>query len=210
MRTGIILLAGGRSLRLGRNKLGEVLEGESLLHRSLRLVLPLGQVWVVGDGRPLELPPEVRLVADLLPGRGPMGGVFTGLLASPSYYSLVVACDMPFLKPELLRYLLRAASGYDLALPRVQDKVEPLHAVYSRPCLAPLRHLLGEGHTSLLELLPRVKVRYVEERELRSADPHLLSLFNVNTQEDLERARSLLAGAKEARQPPQLEGRGTP
>ena len=184
----VLILAGGKGRRLGWEKAGVMLEGETLLGRAIRLTRPLGQVWVVGDGRPLPLPPGVRIVADILPGKGPLGGLYTGLLLSPSPYALALACDMPFIRPELLGYLLSLAPGYDAVVPRAGELLEPLHAVYSRTCLPILRDLLREGKLSLQELFPRIKVRYVEGREVGDSLP----FFNINTPQDLEKAQAWL------------------
>ncbi len=184
----VLILAGGKSLRLGREKAGVLLGGETLLARAIRLTRPLGEVWVVGDGRPLPLPPGVRMVADILPGKGPLGALYTGLLLSPSPYALALACDMPFLAPQLLGYILNLAPGYDAVVPRVGELLEPLHAVYSRGCLPIIRDLLQEGKLSLQELFPRVKVRYVKVREMGDTLP----FFNINTPQDLEKAQTWL------------------
>jgi molybdopterin-guanine dinucleotide biosynthesis protein A len=184
----VLILAGGAGRRLGGEKAGVLLEGETLLARAIRLTRPLGEVWVVGDGRPLPLPPGVRSVADLFPGKGPLGALYTGLLLSPSPYALALACDMPFIKPELLGYFLTLAPGYDAVVPRVGELLEPLHAVYSRTCLRVLRDLLCRGKLSLLELFPRIKVRYVEGSEIGDTLP----FFNINTLQDLEEAQARL------------------
>ena len=188
MKPVVLILAGGKGRRLGWEKAGVMLEGETLLGRAIRLTRPLGQVWVVGDGRPLPLPPGVRIVADILPGKGPLGGLYTGLLLSPNPYALALACDMPFIRPELLGYLLSLAPGYDAVVPRAGELLEPLHAVYSRTCLPILRDLLREGKLSLQELFPRIKVRYVEGREVGDSLP----FFNINTPQDLEKAQAWL------------------
>ena len=187
----VLILAGGKGLRLGRGKAGVLLEGETLLGRAIRLTRPLGEVWVVGDGRPLPLPPGVRMVADLFPGKGPLGALYTGLLLSPSPYALALACDMPFIRPELLGYILSLAPGYDAVVPRVGELLEPLHAVYSRGCLPVMKELLRQGKLSLLEVFPRVKVRYVEGREMGDTLP----FFNINTPQDLEKAQARLKEA---------------
>lgn len=191
MKPVVLILAGGKSLRLGREKAGVLLGGETLLGRAIRLTRPLGEVWVVGDGRPLPVPKGVRMVADLFPGKGPLGGLYTGLLLSPSPYALALACDMPFIAPQLLGYILSLAPGYDAVVPRVGELLEPLHAVYSRACLPILRDLLREGKLSLQELFPRVKVRYVEGREMGNTLP----FFNINTPQDLEKAQTWLKEA---------------
>jgi len=186
-----LVLAGGKSQRLGMEKATVRLGGETLLARAIRLARPLGEVWVVGDGRPLAVPPGVRLVADLLPGKGPLGGLYTGLLLSPSPYAAALGCDMPFIDSQLLGYLLSLATGYDAVVPRVGELLEPLHAVYSQTCLPVIKELLDQGKLSLLEVFPRVKVRYVEGGELRDTSP----FFNINTPHDLEEAEARIKEA---------------
>jgi molybdopterin-guanine dinucleotide biosynthesis protein A len=188
VKSAVLILAGGKSLRLGRQKAGVLLGGETLLGRAIRLTRPLGEVWVVGDGRPLPLPPGIRMAADLFPGKGPLGGVYTGLLLSPSPYALAVACDMPFVNSQLLGSFLTLAPGYDAVVPRVGELLEPLHAVYSRRCLPVMNDLLRQGKLSLLEVFPRVKVRYVEGMEMGDSLP----FFNINTPQDLEKAQTWL------------------
>ncbi len=134
---------------------------------------------------------KVRTVFDLYPGKRALGGVYTGLVHSTSFHNLVVACDMPFLNTELLRYMIELSSGFDAVVPRLGGKVEPLHAVYSKNCLTPIEELMEQGDLRVYRLLDLVKVRYVEQREIDRFDPEHLSFFNINTKADLEKAEEL-------------------
>lgn len=136
--------------------------------------------------------PGLRVVADVYPDKGPLGGIYTGLKVSDSFYNLVVACDMPFLNQGLLRYMMQNSAGFDLVVPRLGELVEPLHAVYAKGCLAPIKSLLNQGDLSLRRLFPLVRVRYVEAEEIDRFDPEHLSFFNINNEADLERARRLV------------------
>ena len=138
--------------------------------------------------------PKLRIVADTYPGKGPLGGIYTGLAASDSLYNLVVACDMPLLNQALLRYMVQVSADFDLVVPRWDDMVEPLHAVYSKGCLAPIECLLQQGNLMVSGLFPLVRVRYVEAEEIDRFDPKHLSFFNINTEADLEIARELATG----------------
>jgi len=122
-------------------------------------------------------------------------GIYTGLTASDSFYNLVVACDMPFLNRGLLQYMIQIADSFDVVVPRLGNMVEPLHAVYSKNCLAPAESLLKQGNLSVYQLFPLVKVRYVEAEEIDRFDPQHLSFFNINTEADLETARKLAGEA---------------
>jgi molybdopterin-guanine dinucleotide biosynthesis protein A len=162
------------------------------------LRLLVSDVVVVTRGRSL---PEAELlarldlpvVADVYPGVGTLGGLHAGLSAIDSEYGLVVGCDMPFLNAPLLRYMISLARDHDIVMPRVGQYFEPLHAIYARRCVPALEHSILTGRRRILHALGDMRIRYIEEPELDRYDPDRLSFFNVNTPEDLERARSLLA-----------------
>ncbi len=199
MDVGGIILAGGRGLRLGHDKVLETIGGKSLLQEVIsRVDLIAKEVIVVTAGeRDLSRfagQPKLRVVTDILPAKGPLGGVYTGLVTSGFLYNLVVACDMPFLNEGLLRYMIKVSAGFDIVSPRVGELVEPLHAVYSKKCVAPIEGMIREDRLSVNGLLRRVGVRYVEAREIDRFDPEHLSFFNINTKADMERARELARG----------------
>ncbi len=99
---------------------------------------------------------------------------------------------MPLLNVALLRHLTELSTGFDVVIPRVGDELEPLHAVYSKNCLAPIEATLGEGKFRITDFFPAVKVRYVESVEIDRFDPRHLSFFNINSEADLERAQALI------------------
>jgi molybdenum cofactor guanylyltransferase len=192
-----IILAGGKSTRLGRNKVVERIGNQSLLERVVSSLSSLNSEIIIVSAKESSLPqltnyPRVKIVEDIYPGKGSLGGIYSGLVSSLSFYNLVVACDMPFLNLDLLRYMLGIAGNYDVVVPRVsQDIFEPLHAIYSKNCVAPLELLILRNRFKILELYPLVKVRYVEVDEINRFDPHHLSFFNVNTEADLKVGREL-------------------
>jgi molybdopterin-guanine dinucleotide biosynthesis protein A len=193
------VLAGGRGLRLGRNKALEKINQQTLIQRSVSSLLFLQSEIIVVTGPHntdlgLEDFDNVRMVIDAFPGRGPLVGIYTGLLNSRSDKNLVVACDMPFLNQALLRYLAEQATGYDVAVPRTGREVEPLHAVYGRKCLIQAKYLLDEGIYSVNELFRRVRTRYVDTTEIEKYDPERRSFFNINDENDLDLARRTAAG----------------
>ncbi|MDO8568488.1 MAG: molybdenum cofactor guanylyltransferase [Dehalococcoidales bacterium] len=199
MEIGGIVLAGGKGLRLGRDKLTETIGGRSLLQRVVSRLIPICQeiIIVTAEERViprLTSPVKLKMATDIVPGKGPLGGVYTGLTKSDYDCNVVVACDMPFLNEALLRYMVGLSSGVDIVVPRVGDKVEPLHAVYSRNCIPAIEGMLKEGRLSVYKLLNLVKVRYVDAGEIERFDPKHLSFFNVNTRTDIEKARDLAGG----------------
>ncbi len=175
----------------------ELIGGASLLQRVLsRLATVSTEIILVvaqGQAKPLHaLPPETRVIEDIFPDAGSLGGIYSGLMASSSCNNLIVACDMPFLNVSLLRYLLELPPSYDAVIPRVGGYLEPLHAVYSKDCLPSIRQLLKQDNHKIIDFLPQIKVRYVEEEEVNRFDPEHLSFLNINTQENLDRARRLV------------------
>jgi molybdopterin-guanine dinucleotide biosynthesis protein A len=194
-----IVLAGGKGLRLGRDKVRETVGADNLLQRVLSQLAPFnGDVIIVTAGD--KSLPQIngyrgfRIVTDIYPGKGVLGGIYTGLVASSSRDNLVVACDMPFLNQALLRYMMELSVGFDLVVPRLGDLVEPLHAVYSKGCLVPMERLLKQDNLEVRALFEMVKVRYVDSDEIDRFDPQHLSFFNVNTEADLEKARQIAMG----------------
>ena len=199
MEACCIVLAGGKSLRLGYDKVLETVGNKSLLQRVISCVSLLSSDIIIVTAR--EEPalqsidyPKLKIVTDIYPGKGPSGGIYTGLATSTLFYNLVVASDMPFLNQTLLRYMIQLSTNFDIVVPRVGNLVEPLHAVYTKSCLAPIEQMIKQGKLSVNKLFSLVRVRYVEAEEIERFDPKHLSFFNINTEADLEKARELAQG----------------
>ena len=195
-----VALAGGMSRRLGRNKAVEKIGGESLIERVVGRLSQVSSEMIVvvaeeSRAEALDLPPWVRTAADIYPGSGSLGGIFTGLSAAKGDYGIVVACDMPFLNTELLGFMLDIAPDYDVVVPRLNGRPEPLHAIYSKSCLEPIEQRLKRNDLKIALFFEEVRVAFVEEDDVDLIDPHHLSFFNVNTQEDLDKALALEAQA---------------
>jgi len=191
-----VVLAGGKGLRLGRDKAWEIIGNKNLLGWVVsHLSLFNSEIIVVTVREQFSSQfvdcPGLRMVTDTYPGKGPLGGICTALSVSSSFYNLVVACDMPFLNQALLRYMVELSAGFDLVVPRLGKLVEPLHSVYSKRCLPTMEFLLEQGNLSVSQLFASVRVRYVEAEEIDRFDPEHLSFFNINTEADLEMAREL-------------------
>jgi len=194
-----IVLTGGKGLRLGQDKALETIGQKSLLEQVVsRLSLFNGSILIVTASErsypQLDGYLKLRVVGDIYPSRGPLGGIYTGLKVSDSFYNLVVACDMPFLNQALLSYMTGVSTDFDLVVPRLGNMIEPLHAVYSKACLAPIERLIKQGSLGVRELFTLVRVRYVEAEEIDRFDPEHLSFLNINTNSDLARARGLIGG----------------
>ena len=192
-----IILAGGKSSRLGQSKALQVIEGKSLIQWVVdRLAILSTEIIIAtahGEAIPCSSAVMIKTVADIYPDKGPLVGIYSGLIASSSPRAIVVGCDTPFLSVGLLEYMTQGCSTFDVVIPRIKNKLEPLCAVYSKNCLVPIQELLEQDEQRIRKLFSMVKVKYVEEDEINSFDPEHLSFFNINSQDDLERARKLAA-----------------
>lgn len=203
MNVSCIALAGGKSTRLGRNKLVEPVGDRILFHRVLDVLSLLGREVIIVASPSSSLPdisgyPKTRIVNDLYPGQGLLGGIYTGLAASESTYNFVVASDMPFLNLDLMQYMLNIAEGSDLVAYREGARFEPLHAVYSRNCIDAITELLQRKNVRIIEMVERVKTRYLTPEEILGSDPLRLSFFNINTEDELIKARRIVKDGSES------------
>jgi len=185
--TGIIL-AGGKSTRMGKNKALIQIEGVPIIERICVLFKKLFQeVWIITDQPEVFHGLGAKLHDDLIPNLGALGGLYSGLVLASFPHSFCVACDMPFLREPLIDYLVRGIDGFSAVVPRTKDGWQPLHAVYSKSCLEVITEVVAEKKTKIIDIYPRIKLRVVEEEEFHSLDPLNESFINVNTPEDLAR-----------------------
>lgn len=204
--TGIVL-AGGRSRRLGSDK--RLLRlwgaaGPTLLERAVATLAPLCSEVVVVLNDPEGWPTlPARLVRDHYADAGPLGGIFTGLQHCRTPFALLVAADMPLLKPELLEAMLRRPRSFDALVPRSPDPgatrnsagLEPLLAIYSRACLPTFAQALEGGERQVSAALAPLDVAIVEGDEIRRHDPEGHSFRNINTPEQLAEVALIIAGS---------------
>ena len=191
-RTGGIVLAGGRSTRMGTSKALLPFGPETMLQRVVRLlgtvVSPIVVVAAADQALP-ALPPDIIVTRDEREGRGPLEGLRAGLKALPERVdaAYVTSCDVPLLVPEFVREMLDFAEGYDVAVMEIDGFAHPLSAVYRRAMLPAVADLLAQDRLRPAFLFDAVRTRRVSPREM-TADPELRTLRNLNTREDYERA----------------------
>jgi molybdenum cofactor guanylyltransferase len=191
-----IILAGGKSVRLGRNKLLEKVGDRNLLERVITRLDCLKCNIIVAVAQDSTLPDltgysRIQVIKDIIPGKGSLGGLYSGLTVSDKQYNLVTACDMPFLNLDLFKYMLDLSENNDAVVPMTKEFAEPLHSVYSRSCIPAIRYLIDQNRLSILELFPMIKVRFVNTCDVDNFDPKHLSFFNINTESDLRAGRKI-------------------
>jgi len=186
------ILAGGRARRLGGvDKSALAVGAGSILERQLSLLRDLTpHILIVGADRSRVPAGGVRVVADRLPGAGPLGGLYTALMEAPTEQVLVIACDMPFLTAPFLMRLAARGVDVDVAVPRSAAGRHPLCASYARRAAGHLKARIDGGDLRVREALEGLDVRELGPDELAGFDPDGLLLLNVNTPDDYAKART--------------------
>jgi len=190
-----IILAGGKSNRIGFDKDKAMLR---LNGKRLIDIVILKLKCIVGDniiivGPPGKYPSYQQVVPDLFHQRGPLVGIYSGLKASTSQYNLVVGCDMPFLEVKLLQYMRGNINSNDIIIPRYGNGyVEPLCAIYSKRCLGVIERNLKEHIFSVRMIFTHLKVKFIEDAEIKKFDQEFYSFFNINYKTDITKAEELL------------------
>ncbi len=196
MKVSGVIQAGGKSTRMGgRPKALLDLGGQRIIERVVSAVVPCVSDLVIVTNTPeayafLGLP----MVRDVYPDHGSLGGIFSGLDAASGDAAFTVACDMPFLDSRVIQLLVERASAGDVVIPRVGDQLETLHAVYGKACLPHIESRLRTGRLKIVGFFESVRVVEIGEHELRALGDPAILFMNVNTPEELERAR-VIAGA---------------
>jgi molybdopterin-guanine dinucleotide biosynthesis protein A len=191
----LAILAGGKSTRFGEDKALAQLLGKPLLAHVLERTAGLADETFIVTNRPVAYAQfGQRLVGDVLPGYGALGGVYTALHQAACPWVLCLACDMPLVNRSLVAYLLTLTEGVDVVMPCVNGLWEPMHAVWSRACVAPIYAALERGDRRVVSFFPAVRVRQVTQAEVETYDPEHLSFLNVNTPGQLAEIAQRLAG----------------
>ncbi len=196
MNVAGIVLAGGKSTRMGRDKALLPFGPELMLPRVVRILAEAVSPIVVVGTADLQLPPlsgEVLIARDERPGRGPLEGILAGLAKLAAERpeveaAFVTSCDAPLLSPAFVRAMIDRLDDASIAVPVEGDQVHPLSAVYRVGVLPEIRALLANGQFRTALLLDRVPTVRVNAAELRSVDPALGSLLNCNRPEDYDEA----------------------
>jgi len=193
-----VILAGGNSLRMGENKAFIQIDGVPIIARIHGLFKELfEEVLIVTSQQDLFRNFDSNIHADLIPNKGALGGLYTGIFFSSFQYSFCVACDMPFIKRSLVEFLVRNIKDEDAIVPRTRDGLQPLHAIYSKTCLDAMKKVIDQGRHRILDFYDLVKVKIVEESDFLYLDPRRESFINVNTPEELLVIRKAKESQKE-------------
>lgn len=189
--TGIIL-SGGKSSRMGENKAFVELGGERLLDRTITLFRDLfDEIILVTNDPRAYLDLDLTIVTDIIPGKGALGGIYSGLFFARSERAFVAPCDMPFLDRSFITWMLSKAADCDVLVPAPADGLQPLHAVYSRRCLPAMKKLIDDDRLQIKLLFKRCRTVEIPPQVLKPFDPEGIMFQNINSRGDLEEARQI-------------------
>ncbi len=183
--TGVIL-AGGQSQRMGRDKASLVFAGQTLFERVIAVLRPLFPTLLIAGDRPDLARADIACVADLYPGSA-LGGLYTALRQAQTPYIFATACDMPFIRSDLVRAIVARRAQCDVVVPRLPGGFEPLFALYHKNCLGPMREMLEEGNFRIFDFYPRVRTCPIASSELPAGWP--AALRNINTPDEFCRLK---------------------
>jgi len=207
--TGVIL-AGGKSRRMGENKALMQLGDDSLIGHVIRCMRLITDELLLVTNSPREYTHlGVPMHGDIFPDTGALGGIYTGLTHASHDAVLCVACDSPFLEPKLLTYLVSVLGEYDAVMPYTysshkdigvtnpshstdQITLQTLCAIYSKRCLPIIASMLRESELRVHALAERAHIKRISPEIWQAFDPEGMSFFNINTPEDFERADSYM------------------
>jgi molybdopterin-guanine dinucleotide biosynthesis protein A len=184
--TGIIL-SGGKNFRMGENKAFLKVRGERIIERTVGIFRKIFKETIIVTNDPLAyLEFDVKIATDIFPGKGPLGGLYTGLFFSSFGFAFVTSCDMPFLNSEFILYMKKHEKNYDILVPSPADGIQPLHAVYSKRCLHPIKKLIEKDLLKIRGFYKHCKYIEIPDSIIRSFDEEGKMFLNLNCRDDLE------------------------
>ncbi|PKM47260.1 MAG: molybdenum cofactor guanylyltransferase [Firmicutes bacterium HGW-Firmicutes-8] len=197
MEATAIILAGGKSTRMGRNKAFVRVKEHKMLEGVIRVLNGEFPEIIVSANDNLFDDLGVKTVPDIFPDHGPLGGIHAGLRTSSYAMNFLVACDMPFIDVRLAVHMVKSAAGYDAVVPRLRKYYQPLFAVYSKTCLTAIENHLKQGQNKIFSFYSDVKTRFIGIDEIGLfGDPEKI-FFNVNTPVDLDLAKVMAGREKD-------------
>lgn len=189
--TGIVL-SGGENRRMGTDKAFLTVAGIPMIEHVLRVLRGIFTRIIIVTNSPAAYSSyDALIIPDAYDKRGPLTGIYSGLLHSTDDYNFVTACDMPFLNPRLISYMTGVVSGHDIVVPNIAGRVEPLHAIYHRGLLPVVENRIQHDARQIQGIFREARVRYVTEEEIDRFDPGKRSFRNLNTPEEYKEAACL-------------------
>jgi molybdenum cofactor guanylyltransferase len=188
--TGIIL-AGGKNSRMGTNKAFLEIDGIRLIDKTINIYREIFSEIIIVTNDPLSYIEftDAAIVTDIYKGKGPLGGIYTGLFYSKNDYAFISACDMPFLNKEFIIYLTEQADKFDIVVPQLSEGFQPLHAIYSQSCLSHIKKMMLADKLKITGFYKDVRLLSIPEEKIKPFNRDDRLFLNINTPEDMERGQ---------------------
>lgn len=184
-----VILAGGKSSRIGQEKAFLKIGERTIIEEQMSTLYNIfDEIIIVTNNRNSFKNMDTKVVTDIVPDSGPLGGLYSGLSVSSNIHSFLIGCDMPFINLELIKYMIENIGENDIIIPLSTKGKETLFAIYSLNCLETIRQQIELRNLKLLDILKFHKVRYIPHEEIEKFDPKESSFFNVNSPKDYEKA----------------------
>ena len=187
MKMSAVILAGGKSSRMGQDKAFLKVGNRTIVEYQLQRLSPLFEELLLSTNLPEKFAHlGLETVQDFIPDRGPLVGIYSSLLKARYSHLFAIACDMPFISPGLITYMKEDCKDYDVTVPETERGLEPLHAIYSKTCLPVMKEYMDkkDGKGRVIEFFPEVKVRVVTREEISSIPGGNEAFLNFNTMEE--------------------------
>lgn len=185
--TGIIL-SGGKNSRMGTNKAFLEINGSRLIDKTINIYRNIFSETIIVTNDPLSYTEftDATIVTDIYKGKGPLGGIYTGLFYARNHYAFVSACDMPFLGEDFIRYLTAHTGKHDIIVPQLTEGYQPLHAIYAQNCLSHIKKLLILDCLKITGFYKEVRLLAISEDQIRPFNQGGRLFQNLNTPEDMD------------------------
>ncbi len=193
-----IILAGGMSRRLGRNKAIENIANKPLLSIVCDAIKPfVNELIIVVNNKQrqkeLSFLKNTKFTIDKYNNSGSLGGIYTGLLKAKNEKAIIVACDMPFISPSIISLMIsKIKSSIDIIIPETEGFKHSTHAIYSKSCIKIIKKNLDDNNLKISNIFNMCKTKIISEKEIYDTEPNTASFFNINTEVDLTTAKSLI------------------
>lgn len=187
MKISGIILAGGKNSRMGEPKAFLKIENRRLMDRTLDIYRKIFSEIIIVTNDPLAYTEfsDAVIVTDIYKGKGALGGLYTGLFYSTHNYSFASACDMPFLSKDFILYMNSLTGKHDIIVPEQKEGYQPLHAIYSKNCLAPIKRLITAGKLKITGFYKEMRLLKVPEEKIKPFNNDGRLFLNINTPEEL-------------------------
>jgi len=187
-----IILAGGKSSRMGTNKALIELGQVKIIENIVSVFSEIFKDIIIVSNNPEEYTYlGHKVICDIIPCKGPLSGIHAGLHEAKYFHSFVAACDMPFIQKNLIELLVEECEDYDVTVPQLGKFLQPLYAVYSKNCIIPIEDSLNKNRFKITNFYETIKVKYINQDSIEKLGDSEKVFFNVNTKEDLEKAKNM-------------------